>query len=412
MTMKTQLLKPAVWVWLLSIVATHSHAQTTSLTTYNSGDVFIGFRKPGTADTLAVNLGSATQFLTTAQGGTNNSPAPFKLRFGVVPGTSTVVSNLSADLTAIFGASWTNNPVDFDGVRWAVVGISGNTSSGIPGYTARTLFVTRARVAPGEPTVIGPDRLDIGDFGEFSSAFNAFVQGTGGTQYKFQQSTTNSSVAYRGAASGADNWGTRIDTASEGSFGLGSGAEVEQTFGNFSGPTDSVLDLWISPNTGSTAIPVNQNTYLGSFTLNTAGELTFSPAGSAQQTPYQAWVQLFGLSGNNTNTTADPDRDGFNNILEFGFGTPPDVPNTSLLSTAASGANLIVTYFARTITNEATYTFQSSTNLATPWAADPAISVSNGPITPTPPTNYTLKQFTVPASGNKFFRIQTSVVNP
>lgn len=263
---------------VFSVVASAS-AQV--LTTYTNGDVFLGFRKPGAANTLAVNLGSATKFLIPAYGGTATPGVAFKVPFGVKPGTGSAVNNLSADLTTVFGPTWANSSADFDSVRWAVVGISGNTSSGIPGYAARTLFVTRARVAPSQPSLISPDRLEIGDFGEFSSAFNAFVQGTGGTAFKFQQSTTNSSVAYIGAASGPDNWGTRIDTASEGSFGLGSGAEVEQTFGDFSGPTDSVLDLWISPNTGSTTITVDRNTYLGSFTLNTAGELTFTPASPA-----------------------------------------------------------------------------------------------------------------------------------
>jgi hypothetical protein len=128
--------------------------------------------------------------------------------------------------------------------------------------------------------------------------------------------------------------------------------------------------------------------------------------------PYQAWAQSYGLTGTNTNTTADPDFDGFNNTLEFGFGTPPNAPNAALLGTSVSGANLVVTYLARTITNEATYGFQSNTNLATPWLADPGIAPTNGPTSPTPPENYTRRQFTVLASSNKFFRIQTSVVNP
>lgn len=267
------------------------------LTTYNNGDVFLGFRRAGTASTLAVNIGSARQFLTSAQGGTNDSTAPFKVRFGVVPNTGTAVTNLSTDLAAVFGSTWATNKTDGTGVRWGVVGISGNTSSGIPGYTARTLFVTRARTAPGTPTSIPADRLEVGDYDSFSSAFTSFVQGTGGSQYRSQQSTTNSSAAYIGAASGPDNWGTRINEASDGSFGLGSGYEVEQTFGPFSGPTDSVLDLWISPNDGSTPIPVDQNTYLGFFTLSTAGELTFTPAASVAAPAITGFTPTTGSAG-------------------------------------------------------------------------------------------------------------------
>jgi hypothetical protein len=282
----------ALAVGALWLPVTPSWAQV--LTTYTNGDVFLGFRRSGTANTLAVNLGSATKFLIPAYGGTATPGSSFNVQFGLVPGTSTPVFNLNTDLTGVFTSSWTNNTTDGSGVRWAVVGLSGNTTSGIPGYTARTLFVTRARTEPSVQTSIGADRLDIGDFGEFSAAFTAFTQGTGGSQFRFQDSTTNSTVAYIGAAGGADNWGTRIDTASEGSFGLGSGVEVEQTFGDFQGTTDSVLDLWISPNTGSTTIPVNQNTYLGNFTVNTAGELTFTAV------PEPSTYALLGLAGAGT----------------------------------------------------------------------------------------------------------------
>lgn len=261
------------------------------LTTYNNGDVFLGFRRSGTADTLAVNLGSATQFLTPAFGGTAAPGSSFNVQFGLVPGTSTPVFNLNTDLTGLFTSSWTNNTTDGSGVRWAVVGISGNTSSGIPGYTARTLFVTRARTEPGVQTSIGPDRLDIGDFNGFSAAFNAFVLGVGGGSFRNQESTPNSTAAYIGPAAEVNNWGARIDSASEGSFGLGAGAEVEQTFGAFQGTTDSVLDLWISPNTGSTTIPVNSNTYLGNFTLNNSGQLTFNAV------PEPSTYALLGLAG-------------------------------------------------------------------------------------------------------------------
>ncbi|MFZ4484218.1 MAG: hypothetical protein ACOYOL_09605 [Chthoniobacterales bacterium] len=158
-------------------------------------------------------------------------------------------------------------------------------------------------------------------------------------------------------------------------------------------------------------LKINSN-FEGALTTNSIigfDEIRFT----AQQTPYQAWVQSYGLTGANTNTTADPDLDGFNNTLEFGFGTPPNAPNASLLTTATSGANLVVTYLARTATNEATYTFQSSTNLTASWLTpDLSIVPTNGPTSPTPPTNYTRQQFTVPTSGNEFFRIQTSVVNP
>ena len=53
-----------------------------------------------------------------------------------------------------------------------------------------------------------------------------------------------------------------------------------------------------------------------------------------------------------------------------------------------------------------TYNLQSTANLATTaFANDGAVSVVDGPVSPTPPAGYTRKQITVPASGQKFYRV-------
>jgi hypothetical protein len=48
---------------------------------------------------------------------------------------------------------------------------------------------------------------------------------------------------------------------------------------------------------------------------------------------------------------------------------------------------------------------QSTGNLSTSFANDGTVSVVDGPVSPTPPAGYTRKQFTVPASGSKFYRV-------
>jgi hypothetical protein len=56
-----------------------------------------------------------------------------------------------------------------------------------------------------------------------------------------------------------------------------------------------------------------------------------------------------------------------------------------------------------------TYAVQSTVNLATTgFANDGAVTVVAGPTDPVPPTGYTRKQFTVPASNNKFFRVRAT----
>ncbi len=246
------------------------------VTSYSDGDLFLGFRKTGNANTLAVNIGSATRFLTPTLGGTAVANQTFNVQFGVVPNTSTAVFSLDADLTATFGSNWASNPTDGSGVRWGVVGFTSNAvnNSPIDGYAARTLFVTRQRVNPSTQTSINSTPLSaIGNRSGFATQFNGFANGIGGGSYINQESTSNSSVAYIGAASDTNNWGTRIQA--NGGFGLGASNSVEQLpSGTFSGPTNSVLDLWLSPNTGSTL--ATGNTYLGSFSLNNTGELQFT----------------------------------------------------------------------------------------------------------------------------------------
>jgi hypothetical protein len=249
---------------------------TTVLTTYTAGDIFIGFRQTGVSNTLVAKIGTVGDFLPVSLGGPRALGSTYNPTFGVIPGTSTPVTNLSLDLNTVFGSSWANNPTDGSGVRWGVAGFTGfSGTSAVSGLATRSLFVTRGRTDPSTPTSLDPDPSTIGNRSGFSGAFNSFGQGTDGTAYKNQNSTVNSSVDYIGLASGTNNWGSRIDNASPGSFGLGSGNEIEQPLsGAFSGPTNSVLDLWLSPNTGSTL--VESNTYLGSFALSNAGALTFT----------------------------------------------------------------------------------------------------------------------------------------
>jgi|GEM_PF-2962666 len=246
------------------------------LTTYTAGDIFIGFRQTGVSNTLVAKVGTVGDFLPVSLGGSLALGSTYNPTFGVIPGTSTAVTNLNTDLNSVFGSSWATNPADGSGVRWGVAGFTGfSGTSAVSGLTTRSLFVTRGRTDPSTPTSLDPDPSTIGNRSGFSSSFNSFAQASGSGSYKNQNSSVNSSVVYIGLASDTNNWGSRIDNASSGSFGLGSGSEIEQPFsGSFSGPTNSVLDLWLSPNTGSTL--VTDNTYLGSFSLSNAGALTFT----------------------------------------------------------------------------------------------------------------------------------------
>lgn len=273
MKIQTNLLRFGRLALAVGGLALSAPSASAVLTTYTPGDIFIGFRQTGVANTLVAKIGTVGDFLPVSLNGPRALGSTYNPNFGVIPGTSTPVTNLNLDLNTVFGSSWANNPTDGTGVRWGVVGWTGNTgeTSSVSGLTVRSLFVTRGRTDPAVQT----DVTNIGNRGGFATEFTSFAYGSGQGSYVSQESTANSSVAYIGAASDANNWGTRINTTNAG-FGMGSGRAVDQTplTGAYSGPTSSVLDLWLSPNTGSTL--ASTNTYLGSFTLNNSGSLTFT----------------------------------------------------------------------------------------------------------------------------------------
>jgi hypothetical protein len=146
----------------------------------------------------------------------------------------------------------------------------------------------------------------------------------------------------------------------------------------------------------------------GRVILESAGSQSTSVNVSATVTSaYDTWAGSFGLNpATNGAPTADPDGDSFTNAQEYAFGTSPIVANGALLATTASGGNLVVTWLER---SGVTYNVQSTANLATtPFANDGTVSVVNGPTEPTPPAGYTRKQFSVPTTGAKFYRVSAT----
>ncbi|MGA1128542.1 MAG: hypothetical protein ACO3XN_00560, partial [Chthoniobacterales bacterium] len=106
----------------------------------------------------------------------------------------------------------------------------------------------------------------------------------------------------------------------------------------------------------------------------------------------------------NTNTTADPDGDGFINNEEYAFGGNPTNPTPNLINISGS----TISYIG--LTNADTnYAVQNTTNLVTgPWT-NYATTVTNAtdqlniPL----PAYYERKAFTVPVTSgtNNFYRI-------
>jgi endonuclease I len=179
----------------------------------------------------------------------------------------------------------------------------------------------------------------------------------------------------------------RIDSASPGGGRLPSTMvyvrlAATASAGNLSGP--------ISLTSGGQA--------LGS--VNVSGTVT---GGSA----YDEWVRSHNLDpqGNGA-AAADPDGDGHSNRLEFAFGRSPVASDPSLLQMTTTTLAMTIRYLART--SGYTYTIQRSTDLLTGFVEAsgvvPVVSESQDGA----PSGWRRMEFSVPASGSAFYRIETN----
>jgi hypothetical protein len=144
----------------------------------------------------------------------------------------------------------------------------------------------------------------------------------------------------------------------------------------------------------------------------TTGAISIASS-TTTSTPYSSWLTNYpSLVGTNTNGTADPDRDGFINDLEFAFNGNPTNGTPALLTVTNVGGLANFRFVATT--NGVSYQVQSLTNLATgPWTNSP-VSVTNAAdqtgITPAL-AGYVRKSFVTNASGKIFYRVVATITN-
>jgi hypothetical protein len=107
-----------------------------------------------------------------------------------------------------------------------------------------------------------------------------------------------------------------------------------------------------------------------------------------QDAPYDAWLLTHfqnselanpAISGDN----ADPDGDGFPNLLEYAFNADPKLPTTnSFLSGAMenspNGVRFVVKFTRRKSPNELTYTVETSSDLVH-WTSGPNVTTELRP---------------------------------
>lgn len=123
---------------------------------------------------------------------------------------------------------------------------------------------------------------------------------------------------------------------------------------------------------------------------------------------YSSWLINYPtLTGAETNRTADPDGDGFDNNKEYAFDGNPTVGTPSLLSSSNNGSSAVFR-FTGLKGAEANYTVQNTTNLSTTAFAPTSIPVtlSSDQTGLLLPVSYERRQFSVPLSAtNNFYRV-------
>jgi autotransporter-associated beta strand protein len=128
---------------------------------------------------------------------------------------------------------------------------------------------------------------------------------------------------------------------------------------------------------------------------------------------YANWLTNYpSLTGTNALRGADPDGDGFNNGTEFAFDGNPTIGSPAFLTATKVGTNAIFNYVARkNPPGGVSYQVQSTTNLAVGLWASNAVTVSNSANTNgiNIPADYERKEFTVPAAGKEFYRVQATL---
>ena len=171
------------------------------------------------------------------------------------------------------------------------------------------------------------------------------------------------------------------------------------------------LSVYGTPNTPgtytvtSTAVNVVTNNQGVASAMTNITNFTINVAGAAPSyLSYSGWLGAWALSGSNTNTTADPDNDGFDNNDEYAFGGNPTNPTPYLLNISGS----YISYIG--LTNAGTnYTVQNTTNLSTgPWTNYTAtVTNATNQLNIPLPSYYHRKEFTVPLTPgtNNFYRV-------
>ena len=343
--------------------------------------------------TLAVNLGNATYF--TNGGGTFDISTTEMI---MIKAAGTGINGVAGGIHALAGGTAGAQFTNFTGAKLRAAGTSG-AGFGVIANNSTSALVDYGTSGAAEATdATGNVANDALDFASWNNATNQTyilsLRGGGPTPPSgllYTPSSVNGVV------------GTAITNMVPSVTGTVTNYSVSPTL-----PSGLSIDSTTGVVSGTPTAAAASASY--TVTASNAGGNTTANVTIAVVSAYDAWASSYSLSGPNALPTADPDGDTFNNAQEYAFGTNPTVGSASLLTTQVAAGNLTVTWLER---GDVTYNVQSTANLATTaFANDGTVAVVAGPVEPAPPTGYTRKQFTVPASGQKFYRVTGATAAP
>ena len=322
-------------------IGSTAHATTTA---YAAGDLLLGFRQAGNNSDYVVNIGQASLYTGTSSART------------------LTIGSTAADLSTVFGSGWDSDAT----VSWSVSGTNHLTPTNSGNDPVRTLYATKISTGAGTTPWTCAFSLSAADAKMASMA----------TAYKGKTSTVNSNygLIQNNVSTSSNN---AYASYQPGGVNVGAG---NLSFGYFnpsvegisdSGITATTLNLYRVPEGSS-----NPGTLVGSFTINSAGSVTFTPAPSSA---FATWASAHSLSGGNALPTADPDNDGLQNMVEFVLGSDPGSGKPTNLPTLVDNGTTLTFSFPHNAASVAEYNVavQTSTDLVH-WITQSAGTESGG----------------------------------
>ena len=284
--------------------------------TYTAGDLLLGFQATagdGSSSTYVYNLGAGTGFRSHTSTGQ--------------------IANLKADLDTIFGEGWYGR----NNIYWGIAGVRDPAGSGpntvVNGDPRAAIYLSKAASIPGTSTAwdlpassatSSPTTISVAS--SIATMQGGFLTITGETTVTpLNRRTPTANSNGRGTeqlTSDINSW-DEFNPVAGAAFGGYLTGGVQGQLGSANAQTH--LDLYrllgrssasATPNT-----PVGDGLLVGTFSITAQGLVTFAAAAAASA--YDTWADSFSLVGADRAGTADPEKDGIANYVEFVIGGNP-----------------------------------------------------------------------------------------